>query len=312
MTHPTLMGTSGHQALNQSYSSGTFYSNIGLGRCAMIPGVTIESYASQTIRVSGAISYLSWALDTAFGAALTLTLNKNSSSSSLAISIGESTTGWVTDNTDSVSVSSGNVLDFSTSLSSTATDHSGSFYCVSARFDANTASAQMVATVGPAPMFYPTTTQKFANFLGILGEGDTTECEQQFQCLAAGTWHAMACYLESNGFNKTTTVNNRINSSNGSMAISILDGASGYFEDSSIFSDSVDVGDLLDYGFLASAVGNSNSFSISWIGAHFVATNSAQCMIGVIAHPLVKITSRFALSDFDIPDHLDRFVLFAI
>jgi hypothetical protein len=32
----------------------------------------------------------------------------------------------------------------------------------------------------------------------------------------------------------------------------------------------------------------------------------------VIAHPLVKITSRFALSDFDIPDHLDRFVLFAI
>jgi hypothetical protein len=157
----------------------------------LLGGFTTESDVSQTIRVPGTISYLSWGLDPAFAeATLTLTLNVNSSSSALAISISTSTTGWVTDSTHSVSVSSGDVLDFATNVGALST-YSGSFNCVSARFDATTASAQMLATVGSS-LISPTITPKYVNFLGILGVGNTMESEQQFYCLAAGTWKNMA------------------------------------------------------------------------------------------------------------------------
>src|SRR5207244_9156979 len=113
---PTLLGTGGHDAGangGQSYS-GYRYSNVCLGRSAMFGtnGFTDETFVQQTIHVPGTISYLSWGLDTAFGAALTLTLKKNSSNTALAVSVGGSTTGWVTDSTDHVTVADGNTLDF--------------------------------------------------------------------------------------------------------------------------------------------------------------------------------------------------------
>ena len=147
-SYPTLLGTGGHYAGSGDISMGNYYSNVGLGRCAMEGDFTTGSNVSQTIRVPGTISYLSWGLDTAFGAALTLTLRQNSSSSTLVVSIGASTTGWVTDSTDSVSLSSGDLLDFVTNVASGNNNYTGNFYCVSARFDATAASAQMLTTVG--------------------------------------------------------------------------------------------------------------------------------------------------------------------
>lgn len=277
MTDPTLLGTDGHTAAT-SYTLGTYYNNVGLGRCPMNASrFTTESYASQTIRVPGTISYLSWALDAGFGALLTLTLNKNSSSTTLAVSFPSTVTGWVTDSTHSVTVSSGDQLDFAANVGTT-TSYNGDFYCISARFDASTASAQLLATVGWARIS-PSSTPKFVNFLGILGEGDTTESNQQFECLAPGTWQHMACNVESNDFTEATYVHNRVNDSDGSMIITIPSDHNGYFEAPNADSDSVSYGDLLDYK-LISQVDGSNGFTMYWIGAHLVATDSTQCMIG--------------------------------
>src|SRR5579862_579339 len=107
--YPTLLGAGGHISHGQSYPAGNYYSNIGLGRCAMMTNpFTTETYVTQTIRVQGNIWYLSWGLDTAFGSTLTLTLQQNGLNTTLAITIGALITGWVTDNSesDSVSVSS--------------------------------------------------------------------------------------------------------------------------------------------------------------------------------------------------------------
>jgi hypothetical protein len=174
-------------------------------------------------------------------------------------------------------VSSGDVLDFATYLSSGAT-FDGSFYCVSARFDASTGSAQMLTTFGPSAIA-PLTTRKFVNFQGILDSGTNVEANHQFYCLADGNWKNLACNLEDNTFNRSTAINNRINGGNGAMAVSIPAGVSGYYEHTS-HSDSVDAGDLLDYGIIAASLGGSGSLRMDWIGAHFVADDPNLCMIG--------------------------------
>lgn len=46
MTIPTLLGTGGHQASAQDYSEGKYYSNVGLGRCAMMSHSFQESDVS--------------------------------------------------------------------------------------------------------------------------------------------------------------------------------------------------------------------------------------------------------------------------
>ena len=132
MTIPTLLGTAGHAAsVDQEWlSADSDYSNVGLGRSAMMDtSFTVESYVSQTIRVSGKVSYLSWRVSDAFGTTLTLALNKNSSSTALAVSIGPSTMGWVTDSSSAPtgSVANGDTLDFVTNVSADKTDYGGSF-----------------------------------------------------------------------------------------------------------------------------------------------------------------------------------------
>ena len=114
---PTLLGTSGHGTDGgQTYSAGYRYSNVCLGRCPMFgdPGFTNELYVRQTIHVAGAISNLSWGLDTAFGANLTLTLRAGNplSNTGLVFSIGGLIAGLVSDNTDHVAVADGDMLDF--------------------------------------------------------------------------------------------------------------------------------------------------------------------------------------------------------
>lgn len=230
----------------------------------------------------GTISYLSWGLDTAFGSGLTLALNRNSTSTPLAISIGGSVTGWVTDSTDSVSVSNGDALDFAVDVSSVTTSYSGSFFCTSARFGdttSSTQSAQMIAAVGLTEVT-PTIIQGFVCLLGFADYLDHTEGDQQVQSMAAGTWQNIACHIQSNGFDKPAIIVNRKNGTNGSMSISVPAFTSGYFEDASD-SDSVNAGDLLDYGIAnGSSVAGSGSFFMDWIGAHFLATNATLCMIG--------------------------------
>lgn len=231
-----------------------------------------------------------WGVSSQFDETLTLALNKNSSSTTLAVSIGATTTGWVTDSTDSARVSSGDALDFVTHLGGDKTDgYSGSFYCVSARFDADTDSAQLLATVGPGQIF-PTTTLQYVNFLGTMGDGSPTESDQQFRCLTAGKWQNMACYIQFNGFNRATTVHNRINNSNGSMSFSIPANTSGSFEDTAN-SDAVNAGDLLDYGIIGASESGTGSFEMIWVGAHFLASTASYCMIGGAADMPATIDS---------------------
>ena len=63
------------------------------------------------------------------------------------------------------------------------------------------------------------------------------------------------------------------------MSVSIPSGISGDYEDTSD-SDSVDSGDLLDYGIIGAPLAGSGSFRMDWIGAHFVADDPNLCMIG--------------------------------
>jgi hypothetical protein len=290
MTNYTLLGTGGHGTGSQSYDyGGDYYSNVGLGRHPMKqPPFTTEPNVQQIIRVAGTVSYLSWGLDTAFGTTLTLALRVNSSNSALAVSNLASTTGWFTDSTHSASVSSGDLLDFRAHVASgseTSFTYIGYFFCTSARFVADTASAQMLATVGPDTFDAPFSSDNFVNFLGILAARVTNETDQQFDCLApgaetaAGTWQNMACYVDSNGFTQSTTITNRINGSPGSMGISIAGGQTGYLEADAAQSDLVNIGDKLDYG-VSTPETSLLTLTMDWIGAHFPAAGAASCMVG--------------------------------
>ncbi|HEX4158382.1 MAG TPA: hypothetical protein VHY79_07885 [Rhizomicrobium sp.] len=274
MTYPTLLGTSGHGS--GGMYDGTYYANVGLGRCPMGVAFKTESYVSQIIRVPGTIRHLSWRLDMAVDNELTLVLRQNSANSDLAITIGACTSGWVTSSsTDIVDVSSGDVLDFAVEASGC---HDTAFYCISACFDATTDSAQLLTAVGPASIIGGSS-PSFFNFQGVL-EADPTEIHQQFYCLTAGVWQSMACYIDSNTFSgSSVVVRNRIGLANGSMAISTSSiGKTGYFEDTSD-SDSVSAGDLLNYAIAVPDQG-MHSVDLIWIGAHFLASDPSYCMIG--------------------------------
>ena len=91
----------------------------------------------------------------------------------------------------------------------------------------------------------------------------------------------MACHIEANSFGGTVTLNNRKNGSNGSMAISVSAYATGGFEDSNTADyTSTNVGDLLDYGVVATSI--VGTLTMDWIGAHFFASEPAECMMGSI------------------------------
>jgi hypothetical protein len=306
MTIPTLFGTGGHQSSSQAYDSANYYSNVGLGRSAMASGaVTTESNANRPIRAAGSMSYLSWGVaENGFGADLTLALRKGLSATAMSVAIPSSTTGWFTDNVHSISVSSGDVLAYSTHLSTTCT-YTGSFYCVSMRFNASTDSAQMLTTFGPSGIA-PDTTRKFVNFQGVLDSGTTTEAGHQFYCLADGDWQNLACYVEGNDCTRSTTVSSRKNAGSGSTAVSISTSTTGYFEDTT-HSDSVNVGDLLNYAFVATPTPGSGSMTMNWVGAHFVATDSDLCLIGgsqgggaLISDATARYTSLFGGGRVDV------------
>jgi hypothetical protein len=274
-SYPTILGDGGHQ--DGSYSA-TRYANVGLGRCAMLApsGFQNETYVRQRIRAAGTISELSWGLNHAFGETLTYTLRQNGAYTSLAVSFAATDTGWMTDSTDSVSVSSGDWLDFEADIGSSVT-YSYSFYCATAKFVASSGSSQMLATVGPSTLT-PNSVPQYVHFLGILGFGVTSETEQQFEALCSGTWEYMACYVETNGFTAPTLIINRINAAAGSMRIVIPASSLGVgnFEDTT-HTDSVSGGDLLDYQFVTTAM--SNNLVMTWVGCHYV-TGNANCMIG--------------------------------
>ena len=63
------------------------------------------------------------------------------------------------------------------------------------------------------------------------------------------------------------------------MSVSIPSGISGDYEDTSD-SDSVDSGDLLDYGIIGAPLAGTGSLRMDWIGAHLVADDPDLCMIG--------------------------------
>lgn len=209
--------------------------------------------------------------------------------STLAVSFDSDNTGWMTDSTDTVHVSSGDTLDFATYVADDV-EYIGAFNCVSARFDADSNSAQLLATPGAqAGLSFDFSTPNYVNFLGILGPGNTAESGQQFYCLASGTWQNLAFYVVNNSYTldqgyatPTTTVSNRIagRATSGSMAVSFDGQATGYFEDGS-HSDSVAIGEYLDYEFLTTA--DAGSLDMAWIGAHFIAdstSNPNACIIG--------------------------------
>jgi hypothetical protein len=282
---PTLLGTGGHTG-GTFEASTNYYSNAGLGRCPMVGDFKIESHVSQNIPALGTISYLSWGLDAGFPATLTLTLNKNAATTDLSVCFSSDTSGTQTDSTDSVSfTTSSDLIDFAANVGAGYSGtYTGGFYCISARFDATTASAQILTTVGPG-LIVPTTAGLFVNFLGLTGGsggggqgGSGTESLEQFKSVAAGTWQNMTCNVSSNSLTDSTTVTNRRNGLSKSMSISISGGATGQFEDTTD-TDSVSVDDLLNYGFFGSATG-IESLQIDWIGAHFLASTASQCIIG--------------------------------
>jgi hypothetical protein len=284
--YPTLLGTGGHQS-GANFSTTNYYSTVCLGRNGLIASFPTESFVSQTVRVAGTISYLSWGVTDvgSIGEALDLYLRVNSSNSTLTVHIPAETAGWVTDSTHSVTVASGDKLDFGTVLS--RGDTSGAQFevnCVSARFDASVTgtvpSAQLIGSQGLSTLNESTTLQPTC-FLGIVFDGTASESTQQIYTLAAGTWQNMACNIQNNDLSLSANsilVHNRIGGSNGSMHVSYVSAQTGLMEDASD-SDDISVGDLVNYGFHC-ALSGSGTFDVEWIGAHFLATNANLCMIG--------------------------------
>ena len=284
---PTIFGNGGHQAAGDIYRTNP-YSNVGLGRSAMMGGLgnpfQDEPPVRQKIRLDGTVSDLIWGLDTAFNTStLTFRLRQNSSDTTLAVSFGPTVTGWQNDHTHSISVSSGDWLNFVGEVGLGNGNYSGSFNCASMRFTGATDSAQLVAIVGLAgtPNF---TSDQYVSFLGIIGFGVTDENLAKYYATAAGTWEFLACHVASSTFNASTTIHSRLPGGSGmvdgNMTITIpasVSSPGSNFEDTT-HVDSVNAGDFLDYRFSSSST--TGHLRMDWVGCHYFPATGSNCMIG--------------------------------
>lgn len=190
-------------------------------------GLAIESQTQVIYRTAGAFNNLYVRISTngITGGASTVVTRKGGVSQNLTVSIAASTTGEFEDLTNSDTVVSGDLWNFS--ITAHATGTSILVVQLGVTFSATTNTTKKHNNAGlwasSGSIFYPIS--------GLLGGGIvTTEANAQYPVRLGGTWSNLSV-LCTGTFAAITTYRNRINGANGNMVVSVAASTTGRFED---------------------------------------------------------------------------------
>lgn len=230
--------------------------------------VTTEAEAAITCRVPGTLSKLRANVKTnTRGTSTTVTVMQNGSASSLAVSVGASTTGVISDTTNSVSLADGDTY----SLRMVTGTGGGNFQCFSA-------DAQHVPNSGSAKQFSSQRSVALASNsvtrgYSVCGRSPAESTESNAFNVAPVdlTMSKMQVYVSANTRSSTTTYDSRNNGGTGNQSVSVATTLTGLFEDASN-TDSVTAGNT--FNVLQTTGGGSGTITTARVGM-VVATDGA-------------------------------------
>lgn len=224
---PAVPQFSARGAAGTIAASTTRYACIGYGISAI---QTNESEHQRYVRTAGTFSCAQIVIATNDRAASTATLRVNGADSTLVIAITGSATGRFEDLTHSVTVASGDLLAMK--ITTGAGGSTFSHRSIGVLFAATSGVAVTLWGVTSGNTLSTASTSVFAPVVGQ-GTEATTEADVQARLQVAGTWRHLSVNVRTNTRPDATTIRNRINGANGSMAISVTASGTGWFHDAS-------------------------------------------------------------------------------
>lgn len=227
-----------------------------------------EATRQAPIRRAGTFSKFSIKITVnSFTTTSTARLRINGANGNQSVSITNGVTGIFQDNSNSDTISSGDLLNYSIAAGSGGTL---TFTIFSILYEATGNASYFLMNNGSTGFTANSTTRYQSVGDDGLQITETTESDVQTRVRVAGTHKNLYVYINSNARITTTTLRSRKNSGNGNMSISITSGSTGLFEDTTN-SDTLASGDLINYSLTTSTGGGSIAFRI--IGSEFLSDN---------------------------------------
>lgn len=262
---------------------------LGITNSFVVPGgggawSNVEVRAQFKVRVAGTFDKLQILIN-ANGTARSNFLRKNTANGTLTVAPTDSTAGLYVDNTHSDAVVAGDLIDFSAAYTAPAP----TVFSAAMRFAATTNHACFYANAANGAITAASTT----TFLGLSGfttSTNATEANSKCRARVAGTMQNGQIEVSANRAT-TSTLKNRINGADGTIAISITGSSTGLFEDTS-HSDAFSAGDDLNWALTTST--GADTMTPRFLGCAIVNAASAANDLFAGAPSLARAASATA------------------
>ncbi len=217
-------------------ADGTYGSFIGRRESAT--ETVVQFYCSE----AATFSYMQGFIEAGSGSGTnTMTFRNNAASQSLVAS--RSSSGHLSDTTNTVTVAATDKIDFL--ISDTGTNANYQMASVVVSFSSGHGCFHGSGD-GTPQIFDVASSTRYAPINGSLeADGTTTETDAQTKNRAYTSWESMAVNVTANARVNTSTLRNRINAANGTGSISIGAGVTGFLTDTTI-GDALASGDLIN------------------------------------------------------------------
>lgn len=254
---------SGHtDDLTQTTASQTAYANLGGGNTNTSPS-TAESDTVSKMRTAGTFSHLQCNINTnSWASAFTFRIRKNTGNGSSSLSVTGATTGLFEDVTNSDSVVSGDVCNYSY----TAPAGSGSLKIsqIAVKYVSSSTDFELMSGWNGSGMHtqFSTSVPSYLNLIGVCGDISGTEADWKTKVPFGAVMKKFIADLSGNNSGTDVTATVRQNGSDTTLTVSITNHTTGRFEDTTHTSTLSD-GDDIDVKFTNP---NSTTFVLRQLG----------------------------------------------
>lgn len=222
---------SGHQDdLAQSTASQTAYANLTGANSNTSPKTT-ESDSVCKLRTGGTISHLQCQINTnSWASASTFRFRKNTANGNNSVSVTGATTGLFEDTSNSDTVVSGDVVNYSY----TTPSGSGNLKIsqIGCKYVASSTKFELMSSTNTTSATnFSTSVSNYLQFLGCCDAASTTEADWKTRIMFAAVVDHFICDLAGNNSGTSVTATVRKNGADTALTVSITNNTTGRFED---------------------------------------------------------------------------------
>lgn len=260
-----------------------------VGHTSITASTTTEALAQTYMFHSGSWSGLSVYIKTANASGdMTFTLRKNGSDTSVTVTVPQNSTGLFQDSSNSVSVSSGDLM----SIGVTETGGSIDPISITTLFQTDSGDSVQYLRASVSTASFGSVT-RYIRPAGELTNTDViVEANAQNMIQHAGSIVGLATYVSSNARTVNATLRSRINAANGNHALTVTAGSTGMFTTTN--TDSLSAGDLIDVSLATGT--SSGTFVVASVQLAIVSSNPREITLmgGLSAQRTTATTNQWS------------------